>query len=490
MTRRAVGCLVILFISIFSSAQKTIDSSRPLAEVKLSSQQRVIVLTDMGADPDDAMSLVRLLTYSNVIDVRGVVATTSVFQKARIEPETVARIVDAYRQARPHLIQHEAGYPTYETLAARLKKGLPVYGMEGVGEGKDSEGSNWIISELQRPESRPLWVSIWGGPNTLAQALWKIRKSMPSEKAEALYKKLRVYAISDQDDSGAWIRREFPSLFYICTPGPFERAIWTGLVAPQAGANNAVISREWIAKNIQQGHGPLGAVYPDIAYGMEGDTPSYLALIPNGLSNPEHPDYGGWGGRYQLYLPQFDGQDWKPNGPNLVKPVPETRPLWTNGEDTYTPAMDRRLSTNDKEAEPIKSAQVTLWRWREEIQSDFAARICWATKTYKECNHPPVVVLRTPEEINVRSGEGFVLDATGSHDPDGDSLSYFWFQYPEAGDYPGLVDFHGAAHNTIRMILTAPSVDSPKTIHFILKVSDKGEPALTRYKRILVHVRP
>jgi len=182
-------------------------------------------------------------------------------------------------------------------------------------------------------------------------------------------------------------------------------------------------------------------------------------------------------------------QDWQPTGAYTVKPVPATRPLWTNGEDTYTPAMDRRLSGNDKEAQPIKSAQVTLWRWREEIQNDFAARMCWATRTYKECNHPPVVVLRNPEEMNVRSGEQFVLDATGSHDPDGDSLGYFWFQYPEAGDYPDLVDFHGAAHNTVRMILTAPHVDSPKTIHFILKVTDKGEPALTRYKRILVHVR-
>ena len=41
--------------------------------------------------------------------------------------------------------QHEQGYPTKEELKAKVKKGLAIYGMEGVGEGKDSEGSEWII---------------------------------------------------------------------------------------------------------------------------------------------------------------------------------------------------------------------------------------------------------------------------------------------------------------------------------------------------------
>ena len=45
--------------------------------------------------------------------------------------------------------------------------------------------------------------------------------------------------------------------------------------------------------------------YPDVGYGMEGDTPSYLSLIPNGLNVPEHPDWGGWGGRYEKYIPEL-----------------------------------------------------------------------------------------------------------------------------------------------------------------------------------------
>lgn len=69
------------------------------------------------------------------------------------------------------------------------------------------------------------------------------------------------------------------------------------------GADNDVVSNKWVADNVQVGHGALGACYPDVAYGMEGDTPSFLSLIPNGLNDPEHPEYGGWGGRYELYKP-------------------------------------------------------------------------------------------------------------------------------------------------------------------------------------------
>ena len=38
--------------------------------------------------------------------------------------------------------------------------------------------------------------------------------------------------------------------------------------------------------------------------------------------------------------------------------------------------------------------------------------------------------------------------------------------------------------------LTAPDVTESQTIHIILKVSDKGTPALSRYKRIIVNVVP
>jgi hypothetical protein len=98
--------------------------------------------------------------------------------------------------------------------------------------------------------------------------------------------------------------------------------------------------------------------------------------------------------------------------------------------------------------------------------------------------------LKTPERLTVHEGESFYLDATGSIDPDGDSLSYLWFQYVDAGTYPGIVSFRPYASNLKRLKVTAPHVEKPEMLHFILKVTDKGTPALTRYRRVIVDILP
>ncbi len=443
---------------------------------------RILVTTDIEADPDDSQSLVRFLTYSNEWDVEGLIATTSIHQKTRVAPETIVSILEAYQKVQPSLLKHEKGYPSFAELRPKVKRGLPVYGMEGVGQGHDSEGSEWIINVLEKADDRPVWVCVWGGPNCLAQALWKIKRTKTAEEAKKLYKKLRIYTISDQDDSGPWIRKTFPEIFFICSPGyNYGDATWLGFSFGFPGSNKEVVSNDWIAKNIQQGHGPLGATYPDVAYGMEGDSPSFMNLISNGLSDPEHPDYGGWGGRYVYYTPPLSSK------PDLIKradwPVtqPETGPLWANTEDSV-------YSNTDKTG--YKSIHATIWRWRGEYQNDFAARMEWTTKNYNEVNHPPVPKLAHPDHLTVKSGEEFHLSAAGTTDPDGDSLSYLWFQYPEAGTYKGLVSFAPYSSNLYDLPVTAPKVDSPQTIHFILKVTDKGTPRLTRYKRVIVTIVP
>ena len=446
-------------------------------------QTPVLVLTDIEADPDDTQSLIRFLLYSNQWDVEGLIATTSIHQKKRVSPESILKILAAYQIVQPNLLKHESGYPPYESLKEKVKKGLPQYGMEAVGEGHDSEGSEWIVQVLEKKDDRPLWVSVWGGTNTLAQALWKIQHTKSAEIAKTLYKKLRVYTISDQDDSGPWIRKNFPEIFYIVTPGyNYAKAEWLGMSFPFPGSNTEVISNDWIAKSIQQGHGPLAASYPDVAYGMEGDTPSFLGLISNGLNDPEHPDYGGWGGRYAYYLPRFeDSNTGMFKRENWPKDEPETRAIWTNTQDSVVSAIDKKTYSGSAE---------TIWRWRPEYQYDFAARIQWTNKNFDQCNHPPVPKLAHPDRMTVHSGEVFHLSAAGTTDPDGDSMSYLWFQYPEAGTYPGLVSFRPYASNLYDLPVTAPQVDSVRTIHFILKVTDKGSPPLTRYKRVIVTVLP
>jgi len=454
---------------------------------QVSQKNRVVILTDIEADPDDTQSMVRLLLYSNEIDIKGLIATTSVWKKTSVAPESIKGIIRAYAKVQPNLVKHEAGFPAPEVLLKLVKQGLPKYGMLGVGEGKDSQGSDWIIKVLEEKDERPLWISVWGGVNTLAQALCKI-KNTKAEEAKKLIAKLRVYTISDQDDSGVWIRKNFPEIFYIVSPGDdYGSATWNAINSFVAGINNDKISNSWLAQNIQQGHGPLGAAYPDVAYGMEGDTPSWLLLIPNGLNEPEHPDWGGWGGRYELYKPDFI--TFKKGGSG-VPFEPETRDIWTNAIDSYTPYVHNEYGRSvRKENVTFKDNKVTLWRWRDDFQNDFAARMDWCTKSFQEANHPPVPALGHPEQITVKSGEGFGLDANGTTDPNGDNLSYLWFHYPEAGSYKKLIKIN-SAENAQKVWVIAPEVDKKETAHFILRVTDKGKPSLSRYKRVLVNIIP
>lgn len=444
------------------------------------SKLRVLVLTDIENEPDDAQSMVRFLTYVNQWDVEGLIATTSVHQKKKIAAWRIREIVSAYGQVRNNLLLHEKGYPDTVFLQGLVKESYPDFGMNAVGPGKDSEGSEWIIKAADKKDDRPLWILVWGGPNCLAQALWKVSMTRTPAEVNAFISRLRVYTISDQDDSGPWIRKTFPGLFYICSPGTQERgayhhATWTGISGDKfhgrfSGADFSIVDNPWLDKNIRKDHGPLGAQHPYTKFLMEGDTPTFLYLINNGLGSPEHPDYGSWGGRYELYTPRM--QKWFYE--------PETRPIWSNAEDEVM-GIDSAFQTSNK---------ASIWRWRQAYQNDFAARIDWTIQSYKNANHPPVAKLAHANLLNAKAGDTVLLDAGPSTDPDGQALNYEWIYYREAGTYEYKSLLKIAGNNTVKASFVAPKVSRPETIHIILAVTDKGTPALTRYQRVIVTVFP
>lgn len=147
---------------------------------------RVFVLTDIENEPDDAQSLVRFLTYSNHWDIEGLVATTSCWQRDKTAEWRIHEIVDAYGKVKDNLEIHESGYPDYTYLKSIIKKGLPKFGMQGVGEGQDSEGSDWLIKVMEKEDPRPIYIQAWGGTNVLAQALWKMQRTKTRSELDAI----------------------------------------------------------------------------------------------------------------------------------------------------------------------------------------------------------------------------------------------------------------------------------------------------------------
>lgn len=450
-------------------------------------KQRVFVLTDIENEPDDAMSMVRLLVYANNFEIEGLAATTSIHQRNEVATWRIREIIEAYAKVRDNLEKHESGFPTADYLKSCITEGLPEYGMRAVGEGKDSPASELLIQTVDREDSRPVWVTVWGGPNVLAQALWKIRETRSKEEVNKFVSRIRVYTISDQDDSGPWIRKEFPELFYIVSPGfssggAYHHATWSGISgdyfhARCAGADFTIVTNEWLDRNIRR-KGPLGAEYPRWDYLMEGDTPSFLFLINNGLNNPDHPDWGSWGGRYEYYTPRM--RKW-----HLY---PETRPIWTDSEDEVL-GIDGRWHEGNHE---------TIWRWREAYQNDFSARMDWTIKDYDEANHPPVPKIDQDMHIVAKKGDRVELSANSSSDPDGDALSYEWFYYKEAGTFPVSSARSGQPvliqnydQPEAWFIVPERRVMPPGkgTMHILLAVTDHGTPRLTRYQRVIVTVK-
>ena len=407
------------------------------------------------------------------------------------------KIVAAYGEVRPNLLKHASGWPETAKLDEMIAPGQLAYGMAAVGPDKISSGAEAIIRAADRPDPRPLWITVWGGANTLAQALMHVRTTRSPDEVARFVLKLRVSAISDQDDAGPWIRREFPSLSYIVKPssadgGEYAYATWTGISGDFyyrncAGADSTTITNEWLEKNIRA-KGPLGKLYPKFAFIMEGDTPSFLSLTNNGLNSYRHPSWGGWGGRYSYY-----------------QPYGETHPIWTQGGDLF-----RRVTSQDtvtgEDGKTYVSDQATIWRWRTAFQHDSAARMDWTVKPYAEANHPPAVTVNgtngtDPIIIEAQVGTPVTLDAGASRDPDGHKLSYRWFHYAEAGFVPGqnMAAVTISQGDTARAIVTATAACRPNWIpanrscadgiaHLILAVTDNGSPALTTYRRIILNV--
>jgi hypothetical protein len=431
---------------------------------------RIIVLTDISTwEPDDKQSLIRLLVHADLFEIEGLVFTTgwSVPQIPHDFFHLIHEAIDSYEKDLPNLMKRSGqtgfledesrqaiGYwPSAEYLRERTMYGSRGRGIERIGEDNVSDGSNLIIRMADKDDERPVWILVWGGGNTLAQAIWQVQQQRSQAGLKEFLRKIPVYAITDQDrsfepatpydiSSQYWIRKEFEKeILYI-----WCECAWI--------AHNHFGKDNWdkYASQIQN-RGHLGEIYPKYKQGVEGDTPSFLHVIPNGLNDPLVPGQVGWSGHFE----------------------------WRKGRDNETNAY-------------------TALYWREGVChkyfeyfypasfNEFAARMDWAY--HGKGNRNPVVVInrdRSLDQIVIdgKPGKRVRLNASGSYDPDGDQLSFKWWIIPEAGTYRQEViipDFNSAS-----ITFRIPDDAAGKSIHIICEVTDNGSPALTSYRRIIIH---
>lgn len=420
---------------------------------------RLLIETDAGGDPDDEQSLVRFLLYANEWDLEGIIANREAAREGEnLSPERtgfgiVRALVRAYGQCWSNLVQHDARYPDPARL---LQRTVP-------GHDTTAEGVELILRTVDAPDPRPLWYSDWGsdrssGTNNLRRALDRVRR----ERGPAGYQKFkdRLRLVSyDQ--------------FAEHTAAPPAWKLWVNTWQPEIkgrrwyhrfSALTATAGGFDVRRDVLTNHGPLGALYPlnTTHPQKEGDTTSFLYLVPTGMNDPLEPTWGSWAGRYGGKPDEF----------------PARRYYWANQEDAWGGATNR---------------DQTLRRWAVALQNDFRARLDWCVQPAKQANHPPRPMLNAVPGLDIlrlwaRPGTTLRVTAEGSGDPDGDALDLTWFVYPEAGTYQGPIEL--SALQGVASEIRLPDAAAGKQVHLVLEATDHGNPALVRYRRAVIEVGP
>ena len=523
----AIPVLLLLALVLLLTAKSVTTKQSAVAQYALESvgiKPRAVVFTD--GEVDDQDSFIRLLMYSDDIDIEGLVITSSEWHYAGDGKGTkftsemgglpasygartdlrwpgtqwIYDLLDKYGEVQPNMAKHDTAFPTSALLKSRVKIGNIKFEGEMT---EDTEGSEYVRNLiLDTTDKRPLYMLIWGGTNTLARALKSIEETC-IEKPEweamkkAISSKVIIYAVLDQDATyRKYVSVSWPDIRVIYNASQFWAFayVWPKVTPPDY---QTYLGGDWYKKNIKFNHGPLLSSYclwgdghhisgdeedtfgdtttlKNNRWGMmnkydfisEGDSPSFLFLLEPGLRCLENYSYGGFGGRF--VQSQTNPCRWEDGAS-----VTDFNPFTGKFETSYP--------------------QV---RWVKAIQEDFAARADWCVKDFSHANHAPSVEVKHGLDVNAKPGSRITFRASAK-DPDGDKVNLKWWQYAEAGTFPGkvlitgqqgLYDKRGAAYGN-KVALEIPANAKPgQTIHIILEASDDCPVPMSTFRRVIVTI--
>ena len=480
---------------------------------------RTVITTD--GEIDDMNSFVRLLLYSNEIELQGIILTSSIFHYSGDEFSSAYRwtgetwpleIIESYAKDYPNLKMHAKDYPTPEYLKDIFFVGNITAASEME---KITPGSQRIKELILDNDSRKLYLQAWGGTNTIARALKSIEEEYKDSKdwlvlKKAIEEKVVLYMILEQDDTFQEYIRPIWQLKVISDDMNFGYFAygWKNL----AEDKKEFFESEWFKKNII-GKGHLLSKYALIGDGKyiegereedqfsdstwlkqhpefqrydfisEGDSLAFLYLLHPSFAGIENPTFGGWSGRYKL-----------------------------KGDNHFiSEAVDYNPNTQRFEQE------YNFIRWLPDVQSDFAARAKWTISSkFEQANHYPKIHL-TQTEITAHPGEVIEIHVQVT-DPNELPLNYRWWCYYEASSYWNFEniplrkeyfdlgemkfpfsnhsekitkDWHlkmeGATTNHVHVYIPQDA-KAGDTFHLIFEVSNKCETPLKSYQRIIITI--
>lgn len=408
----------------------------------------------------------------------------------------IDRAMDAYAKVFANLRVHDPAYPKPEYLRSIIRWG----NVEFAGDiSHDTAGSDLIRDLLLDDARTPVYLLAWGGENTIARALRSIEErysstpQWPNVRAQVVAKAV-IVASGHQDDTYAtYIQPNWPEIRYLESAEGVP--IGYGAQSQVSATDAAYFSAAWMKSNVL-GHGPLGAMYRVWGDGMqmvpgdrldyfgvagrsaeqlardgyrvwaplqetgsyigEGDSPTFLNFISNGLEGFRDETFGGWAG-HRMTIQDRERQ---------------TRLIEAFRQDPAS-AMKRPRRATD----PFVAA----------VQRDFAARLQWSVApTFGSVNHRPVVTLASVSVLTARPGETVRLTAS-ARDPDGDPVTLRWWRWKAADSYSKDTAIEPAAGAATAFRI--PSDAKPgQTFQIIAEAQDTGRPILTGYAKIVIHV--